>query len=248
MANVLVTMNAFSEKALSSYPELFPAISRAGFDGVEIRRELLTKETPKLAEIKTLLTELELIPYYSCPVSLFGADHQLVDLTLYYKEATELGAALVKFSLGNYQDGISKMHPLADALRYFTEAGIRFTIENDQTAAGGKLSRLQSFFAKCRSADIPVYLTCDIGNWQYTGEDPERAAAALKDQVVYVHIKEVIETEAGYATIPIGRFGRQKWKRLLKLLPNDTAFALEFPVQSEMEDYLDMLKEEVYVK
>ncbi|KYC70405.1 hypothetical protein GWJ21_13055 [Bacillus coagulans] len=40
MAHLFVTMNAFQDTAIFSYPVLFAAIREAGCDGVEIRREL----------------------------------------------------------------------------------------------------------------------------------------------------------------------------------------------------------------
>jgi len=246
MAHLFVTMNAFQDTAIFSYPVLFAAIREAGYDGVEIRRELLEDPASLLPAVKGMLDEAGLIPYYSCPVSLFGEDHQVIDVTPYGQEAVELGAKLIKFSLGNYRKGLSDMDALAEAAARFSGAGILLAIENDQTTLGGKAERLAPFFAACRSKAIPIRFTCDIGNWAYTGEDAEEAAAALKNEVVYIHVKEVVETASGYATIPIGQNGRQKWKQLLRLLPKDAAIALEFPIISDLKDYIELLKEEVF--
>lgn len=163
MAHLFVTMNAFQDTAIFSYPVLFAAIREAGCDGVEIRRELLEDPASLLPAVKGMLDEAGLIPYYSCPVSLLGEDHQVIDVTPYGQEAVELGAKLIKFSLGNYRKGLSDMDALAEAAVRFSGAGILLAIENDQTALGGKAERLAPFFAACRSKAIPVRFTCDNG-------------------------------------------------------------------------------------
>lgn len=246
MENLLITMNSFPSE--TNYEEIFSEVKAAGLKGVEIRRELLNEQTPNLREIKRMLTALNLKAYYSCPIALFGKEHQLIDLTTFYKEAIDLGAELIKFSLGDYKENISNIRALGDAVNYFTEAGITFTIENDQTALGGRIDRLVNFFSTCHGARIPIFLTCDIGNWVYVGENPETAIEMLRDETIYIHIKEVIETGKGLETIAIDDTLNQKWKRFLNLFSKIHTMALEFPIKSKVECYTQFIQEGVYVR
>ncbi|MED1201523.1 sugar phosphate isomerase/epimerase family protein [Heyndrickxia acidicola] len=246
MVDVLITMNSFTAAEVSQegYQSLFKMIKAAGFSGVEIRRELLKEELPSVSDIKTMLNDIGLVGYYSCPIPLFnlngGLNTEQIKQALL--EGQCLDAKLIKFSLGHYTPD-----SCMEDLRVLTETAIGrycITVENDQTQEGGKVERLAAFFERCEKEAISIYFTCDIGNWLYVKEDPSAAIEKMKAHTKYIHIKEVVQAEDGFTTVAISPHTNFKWKRLQEGHSNATPIAVEFPVDTRsLKDYYSMITE-----
>ena len=74
---------------------------------MEIRRELFTEsELQQLPQLAAAIAEHRLNAFYSVPDALFTAQGELnPQLGRYLQEADQLGASLLKLSLGHYRPG-----------------------------------------------------------------------------------------------------------------------------------------------
>ena len=224
--------------------ELLPTIAASGADGVEIRRELLTPdELGTLSQLAHSITAQGLFPCYSVPEGLFlSGGHVNPQLSDFLLEARQLQARWVKFSLGEYQPGVS-LTCLASQL---AKAPVPVVVENDQTHAG-KLAPMQSFWQAAQALHLPVHLTFDMANWLWTGETPEIAAQALASGVSYIHVKAAIPHNGQYRAIALNE-APPDWMALLRQLPPDAPRGIEFPLTGEdlvavTRHYVSLLRE-----
>jgi sugar phosphate isomerase/epimerase len=244
--DILITMNSFTTAEISKkgYLNIFRLIKAAGFSGVEIRRELLSEQSPSITDIKSMLKELSLVGYYSCPIPLFDEKGSLNEYQIKQAmiEGESLDARLIKFSLGHYYPDSS-----LDVLKALAEPAIGrycLTVENDQTQEGGKAERLAEFFNRCKREEIPLSFTCDLGNWLYVQENPEASIKKMKAHTKYIHIKEVIQQENSLKTVSISNHAGSEWKRLLNAFAKGTPMAVEFPINTRnLKDYYSLITE-----
>ncbi|WP_027410526.1 sugar phosphate isomerase/epimerase family protein [Anoxybacteroides tepidamans] len=247
MRKVIVPLNAFKEEELKEkgYRYYISAVSQLGADGVEIRRELLTDEVFPLVKLKSLITEFALLAIYSAPIDLWKQDGALncKQLRTVFEEAKQIGATIVKVSLGFYDPNISDIRFLQQWLDEHT-GSIRLLVENDQTSYGGAIRHLYSFFQKVMLHQLPVGMTFDIGNWKYCGEDMTEALQKFSPFIGYVHLKHVEKRNKLWTTLPLPIEGRAEWRNILNVLPSHLPVALEFPMENVqmVERYVQMIK------
>lgn len=224
---------------------LLPIIAAAGADGVEIRRELL--DEPIAAQLPALAAEIDrtqLIAFYSVPEALFMADGALNPrLDQHLAEAAQLGARLIKYSLGNYLPGSD-----CTALRTrLADTAVRLVVENDQTQYG-RLAALEHFFIACGDTPCCHGMTFDTGNWLWVGDRPLPAAERLNRYVSYIHVKAAVPHGDSWRAIPLDD-ADTLWRDTLALLPADAPRAIEFPLEGPdlvavTRHYVDLLREE----
>ncbi len=231
--------------ALGGQAALIPMIAAAGAAGVEIRRELCSetdlKNLPLLAQT---IADAGLRVFYSAPEPLYTEAGQLNPLLpRLLDEARQLGATRLKISLGHFAAG-----PLPPALaKLLAACQVRLMIENDQTSCG-RLAVLQLFFQAIAAANIPITMTFDMGNWRWTGEDAQPAAAALKQAVSYIHVKVAERQQDGWRAVPPNADDPQ-WRSLLAWLGQDIPLGIEFPLQGDdllavTRHYVSLLQQE----
>jgi sugar phosphate isomerase/epimerase len=244
MQNVVVPLNAFDRfKVLEEGQEAFiESIAQSGAFGVEIRRELLSSHYQELGKIRTAISKYGLFTIYSAPIELWDQNHDVnqTDLNIVMQEAVELGAKWVKVSLGHYKEAASNVRELSPILKRYQN--IQLLVENDQTFYGGNISHLSSFFESAAEHQIPIKMTFDSGNWQYSGQDFETALQQLGPYVMYLHLKQVDE---GLNTIPIQKDGNHSWKKAIRTFPSDMLKALEFPIEpiEKAKEYIHLITE-----
>ncbi|MDU3817312.1 MAG: sugar phosphate isomerase/epimerase [Pantoea sp.] len=219
---------------------LLPIIAEAGADGVEIRRELFTEsELQQLPQLAAAIAEYRLNAFYSVPDALFTAQGELnPQLGRYLQEADQLGASLLKLSLGHYRPGAEA--GLASTL---AASKARPVVENDQTEYG-TLAAIAAFFEQCDQTDM----TFDMANWIWTGDDASAAAHRLARHVSYIHVKAAIPHGDSFRAIALDETDGS-WRALLKQLPADAPRGIEFPLQGDdlvavTRHYVDLLREE----
>jgi sugar phosphate isomerase/epimerase len=224
-----------------------PVAKAAGCAGIEIRRELFKEESPNLSALEQQLRSEPFVSVYSAPVELWNADGTLNEekLDVVIPEALVLGAVWLKTSLGYYQPGVSDLAGLEQywASRVPVESALKLTVENDQTLHGGNVRKLQRFFGDCLQAGLPIRMTFDIGNWNWTGEEGMQAAAALGGYVGYIHLKHVEAVDGKLITLGLPEDAGSLWRSILALLPRDVPRTIEFPVEGE--DLTEALKQYV---
>ncbi|OAT77085.1 hypothetical protein A9B99_07165 [Mangrovibacter phragmitis] len=205
---------------------LLPTIAAAGADGIEIRRELLSpQELDTLSQLAHSITAQGLFACYSVPHGLFTSGGQVnPQLPTFLLEARQLQARWIKFSLGEYQPGIS----LSGLNSQLAGSPVPVVVENDQTSAG-KLAPMQSFWQAAQAEHLPVRLTFDMANWLWTGETPAIAAQFLANGVSYIHVKAAILHHNRYRAIAPDE-ASPDWMALLRQLPSDVPRGIEFPL------------------
>lgn len=252
MKKVIIPLNAYSNERMTikEHEVFISAAAKAGAHGVEIRRELLPEGDVSFEDIRQAIENHGLTSVYSAPVEMWNEDgsfnkESIMDVLM---EAAEIGSQSVKLPLGHFGQHLS----LVDCKSFFNQhlGSIKLLVENDQTLHGGNIERLVNFFENASIHGIPVSMTFDIGNWQYTGEDVNQAKEQLKKHVVYLHLKYVIETENGLETLPLPFDHNAKWRQIMKGFSEDLPAALEFPIHDKelTKSYIDLLNDQKEVK
>ncbi|XZF76978.1 sugar phosphate isomerase/epimerase family protein [Bacillus sp. AL-1R] len=247
MGNVIIPLNAYKNEMITveEHESLISAISEAGADGVEIRKELLSPEDFDFRALHELVRRYNLFIVYSVPIPLWKEDGGLnkENVMQAINESRELGAMMVKFPLGWFRNEASYLKELKTLMReYATE--IKLFVENDQTNYGGNIQNLLSFFENASNLGVPVKMTFDVGNWMYTGEDVFEAIKKLEKYTEYVHLKHVEEKNGQLISLPLPIQKNAKWKKILSYFSNDLPKALEFPLEpgNMTEQYVDLIK------
>ncbi|MFY4775662.1 sugar phosphate isomerase/epimerase family protein [Metabacillus sp. RGM 3146] len=237
MTNIIIPMNSFDENITSEkgFLEFFLKIREGGADGVELRRELMSR-TINLTEIGQQLQDLKLACFYSAPVPIWKEDSSLnnADLIQVFSEAKSLGAKLVKVNLGSFKRGISNL----DALNNVLSVPFQLTVENDQTNEGGLLKNMHDFLQDARKCGTAIKMTFDLGNWEVTGQNAKNAYRKLKKEVAYLHLKNVVEENGKWSSVAIQ--ADEWWPEMMSGIPA----APEFPFHSfsEMNDSINLLR------
>lgn len=211
---------------------VLPIIKQAGADGVEIRRELLEQqELLQLSELAQQISAHKLICFYSVPFHLFITENEInPDIRHYFDEAKQLGAKLIKFSLGYYSEK-SDLTKLKNILREYFD--IQLVVENDQTECG-IIAPFEAFFTQVIALSLPIKMTFDTGNWLCLEEDPQIAAQKLGQYVGYIHVKAAkLITKGKIAALPPNDLS-DEWMQLINnLLPKNVVRGIEFPLEGD---------------
>ena len=231
--------------ALGGQQALLPIIANAGADGVEIRRELLSRtQLDALPELAQEITRHDLQACYSAPEPLFVEEGKLNPLIpSLLLEAHQLNARWLKLSLGHFRG--SQQFSLLQ--QWLEQSTVALVVENDQTACG-KLAPMQRFQAACNVLNLPVTLTFDMANWLWVDESPEAAARMLAPMVSYIHVKAAVAHHYHYRAIALDD-AEPRWLELLKSLPADVPRGIEFPLEGRdltavTRHYVNLLREE----
>jgi sugar phosphate isomerase/epimerase len=246
MQNVIIPLNAFDrvevlEKGQTSFIQL---IAESGAYGIEIRRELFSKQDPPLDRIKQTIDSYQLFTVYSAPVECWKKNHQLNEqaLTTIFQEGKKLGANWIKVSLGHFDQFQTDISQLRSFLQQYE---MQLFVENDQTLYGGNVTNLKSFFESATEQDVPVKMTFDAGNWYYSKQDVDEALSQLAPYVNYLHLKQVDEENGGLVTLPLQKNIGHSWERVMNHLPSHLVKALEFPIEpkEKTKEYIQMMTE-----
>jgi sugar phosphate isomerase/epimerase len=131
---------------------------------------------------------------------------------------------------------------LAALRERLTDTTVELLIENDQTASAGSLTALAPFFDATHSQGLPLGMTFDIGNWHWTGECPQQAAAACAARVRYVHCKGVQRQPQRWVAVPLAE-SAAPWRSVLRAMPPGQPWAIEYPLAGD--DLLAVTRREV---
>ncbi|MBJ9975698.1 AP endonuclease [Pseudomonas sp. S75] len=226
---VSISLSSYGADLVRQYGQLhfIELLADAGVDCIELREELFDTP-PDVPVFKQALAQSGLECVYSSPLELWtrqgGPDPRLPHTLA---SARALGAVALKVSLGH-------LRPDCDlaALQPWLKAGDPLLlIENDQTAQGGRLDALLSFFQRAQQAELPVGMTFDIGNWQWQGESATQAAHQLGQWVRYVHCKGVERNRDGrLVAVPPQPDELAAWERLFRHFPPGVPRAAEYPL------------------
>jgi sugar phosphate isomerase/epimerase len=246
MAEVVIVASAFGAQAIwrDGHASWSATARRAGAQAFEVRRELMhdaDAQPEALRALGTALAREGLWRVWSTPDALYGEDGTLDEpaLTAAVTAGRALGARFVKLQLGGFSGDAhaARLAALLGELGARTgEAGEgpRVVVENGQLEQGGKLAQFTGLFNALREGGAPgvIGMTFDIGNWQWPGEPPLLAAAALAPHVEYIHCKAVVgEGARRFAAAPGD--DDTLCRAALALLPTHVPRGIEFPFDPE---------------
>ncbi|MGX1193441.1 sugar phosphate isomerase/epimerase family protein [Metabacillus sp. SLBN-84] len=243
---IIVPMNVFDRKEVLEKGQLnfIRIAAEAGADGIEIRKELLS-ERDSLTYLKEELERLSMFTVYSAPAEVWreGGILNSSELVKVFGEALAVGAKWLKLSLGQYSQGVSDLKELDLFLKEYKE--LQLLIENDQTPYGGKVERLAGFFESASNMGISVRMTFDIGNWHFTGEEPESAFSRLQEHISYLHLKEVALRGGELHPFELSAAEQAGWRMFQNRTGKSVPAALEFPIHphERLKELIGLAKE-----
>lgn len=214
--------------------DLLDRIHELGIKKVEIRREYLRDED-ELTELKEKAKGLGMELFYSVPDILFQG--KLLDqdtLVRYFEEYNMLGAKQLKIVAG-YAEAPSEeeMEMLEELMEeYYIH---HLTLENDQSDYSTP-EKLQRLLQQLLDIGIPAALTFDTGNFLIIGEDSVKAAETLKEDVSFVHMKNV---NADTHELTLLDEGDVPMFDVIEVFPEDIHYAIEYPCGSNPFDTVE---------
>jgi sugar phosphate isomerase/epimerase len=239
--NIVINTYAFLDDLKAGMPqaEMLKKISTLGIKKVEVRREFIKNFKKELNDIKNTSDRLGLEVFYSVPDTLFkGGILQTEAIKNYCCEAKTMGCRNIKFNIGEYNlitnEDINEINSLSES------DYIKFTIENNINEVEGKSKKIKNFMDECKRLNLKIKCTFDVGNWIWQNEDPEKNAQLLKDEVTYIHLKDV-SIENGPKAVLLDE-GVIPWKRILRVFKDDLPVAIEYPCYP---DPISILKGEI---
>lgn len=242
--DILISLSAFGATEVRRHGQLwFAELSvAAGADGVEVRSELLQDPASELPALAKVVAAHGKRVVYSCADGLWTPQGTLDQPALEkaLTAAHTLGARQLKMSIGGF--GCGSHTSLTHLHRQLQDAYMELLIENDQTDTAGTLPALQYFFYAAQAKGLDLGMTFDMGNWHWTGECPQQAAAALAPQVRYVHCKGVQLQPQRWVAVPLTQ-SSAPWRAILRKLPADVPWAIEYPLAGD--DLLEVTQREV---
>ena len=236
---IVVNMLVFDElvKEGKKQLEFFEGLSQLGIKKIEIRRDYIKEES----EFKALKEAAQLYGFellYSVPELLYtGQMMEETALISYAKEANELGAKHMKFGAGYFEEVSAEDARILN--KVMKEYGVdHFTIENGQESYS-TAEQLNQLCTQLIEKGAAVSITFDTGNFMFVHEDPVKNAVLLKENVTYVHLKDI---KAATVEMTLLNEGDISITEVLKVFPSDINTAIEYPCG---HDPLDGLKKEI---
>lgn len=230
--SLTVATSAYGRDVIARFDQtgVLSWLAEAGADAVELRRELLPAGFTGFNELGEACRHQGLGVVYSAADTLWDGERPAAGLGQRLAEADALGAVAVKFSLGRYARDDADWAALGECL---SGHACLVLIENDQTAEGGTLAPLIDCLNDAERRACPLYLTFDIGNWHWTGEDVEKAASRLARYVRYVHCKGIAWHDGRpHAAVPSAE-EYHEWRALMTAFPAGVPRAIEYPLQGD---------------
>jgi sugar phosphate isomerase/epimerase len=209
--------------------------SEAGFDGFEVRHELLplTLSSTEIQAIHQQLQQFPMAPTYSKPFSLFqNGRFEPVFIQQTLAEARSFGCRRIKFSAIGVAFDEQEFVGLPElcTLLHREATDIVVTVENDQSMASGDLLLWERFFARTTALACPIKMTFDLANWTCADTDAVEAAKRLGRYVEYIHVKSVERQGNRWASVPISQASISH--PAFAFLPTSAPRALEFPLMT----------------
>lgn len=221
-------------------------VADLGADGIEVRREYFTDIARETTEIGKLAKRLGLVVNYSVPDEVFTPEGQLnPQLPTYFAEGQAMGIQKIKFNTGHF-DRFTGV--LAAELAKLPLDQIEMNVENDQTPVSGTVAAIQTFLTAAHQATpANIGYVYDLGNWAFTHGDATASADALAADTHYIHLKNTSAQQGTLTTTADLDTGMYDWRQLLKHLPSDVPFALEYPMATDaaIKQQLQLLRAEV---
>lgn len=222
----------------NSQADFFEEVADLGVTKIEVRREYIHQEQD-FSAIQRKASQLGIEIFYAVPEILFEVELiPQIQLEEYFKEAQQLGAKQIKFTAG-YTKEVT-LQEVQLLTRLIKNYGIEnLTLENGQDSSFAEAETVHQFIQALKEKQLPVSVTFDTGNCLYVNEDPLESFMLLKEDVSYVHLKDVSKdtltpTLNGEGDVPLAD--------ILSQVSETVNIAIEYPLG---EDPTAILAEEI---
>lgn len=230
-------------KAGAKQADLVDRVAKLGADGIEVRCEYFTDLDAELPEVAKRAKANNLIVNLSVPDVIFEDDGSLnPKLGQYFKEGQILGLKKIKFNTGHFDRFTGD---LKTAFSRFPLDEIEMNVENDQTKVSGTVDAIKKFLTAAHAAGLTsIGYVYDLGNWAFTHGDATAAAKELAPFTHYIHLKNTVEKDGELSTPDDLDTGIFDWRALLKILPKDQYYALEYPMatDAQISEQMDLFR------
>ncbi|MBG9982771.1 TIM barrel protein [Aerococcaceae bacterium DSM 111020] len=166
-------------------------------NGIEFRMELFSKDfeeyQAEINQYQQAKDDMQWEYYLSIPADF------IVDKAINpaFYEGLELAKLLhcrnVKMTIGDYQ--VIKDIEFRRVTKQLDEYQISLTLENDQSTTTGNPDIIREVLETLNQQELSVGLTFDTGNWLIAGENIVEAFHTLKDDIKFLHIKNIYENQ-----------------------------------------------------
>ena len=202
-----------------------------GFDGIEIRSELLRKPEQECLQIGELARHCAIETYYSVNDAMIQGAQLNPQMEKYFKEVALLGATHIKFNVGDvstYQGDLKRDLRAAGSFD-----ACEINVENNQSLEDSRLENVEHFFSLVSKSGADVGFCFDLANWYWTGSDPAQAAESLAAVTRYIHLKSKVEKEGKKRVTSLAE-GEIAWREVLKKFQPGLPMALEYAAAKEI--------------
>lgn len=214
-----------------SQVDFVPMTAELGFDGIEIRSEMLQAPETECLKIAETAKVYGLETYYSVNAALVCGSRLHPHLDKYMQQAAMLRASHIKFNVGDvsaYQGNLKEEFYLAGK---FTDCAVN--VENNQSLADSRLENIEQFFSLVSESGADIGFCFDLANWYWTESDPLTAAERLASVTRYIHLKSKTE-QTGKRQVTSLAAGEIDWRTLLQKFQPGLPMALEYAAAAEV--------------
>jgi sugar phosphate isomerase/epimerase len=182
--------------------DIYDIAVRYGFDGLEIREDLLENKPSDLPYLKSLAADsgIGLIyAYMNWPVDkdLVTMKRNVPCILQHLDEAVILGAKVMKTGFGPVDDLYELTEAHFEVLKEIAAGAkareVILCLENSDKTSGSNAAVIRDIVTKVNSPFFKI--TYDGGNFAIVGKDPVQALKTMAENVSYVHLKDVKKGE-----------------------------------------------------
>ncbi|MBG9983615.1 TIM barrel protein [Aerococcaceae bacterium DSM 111022] len=195
MTEVVINTIIGQPDGLSQYDVIqeLVKLNDSSITGIEYRLELFNPDK-MLEEIDEYLEIQEKTGwkhYLSVPEDFIIEDGINPAFESFVKLTKKLNCDNVKLTIGNHEVIADLNFESVKSL--LDEANITLTLENDQSETTGFAGTVKNVLNTLHNKGLAVGHTFDIGNWYISGESIDKAYDLLKNEISFLHIKNIHE-------------------------------------------------------
>lgn len=212
MAEIIINTIIGLADGLTQYEvvEQLVELNSPSITGIEYRLEMFnTDDEVREQEIEAYLTiqkETGWAHYLSVPEDFIIGNQINPKFAEHLQFAKRLNCKNIKLTIGNHEAVADIDYQTVK--QWLEEAQMTLSLENDQSQTTGFADTVKEVLDIMHQKDFNVGHTFDIGNWYIAGESMAYAFKRLKDDITYLHIKNIHEDHStslfsdGLADVP----------------------------------------------
>lgn len=161
--------------------------------GIEYRLELFNpdKMVEEIDEYLRIQEKTGWKHYLSVPEDFIIGDEVNSDFQNFVKLGQKLNCENIKMTIGNHEAVVDLDFDSVKSI--LAAAKLTLSLENDQSETTGFAGTVKNVLNTIHNKGFDVGHTFDIGNWHIAGESMDKAYDLLKENITFLHIKNIHE-------------------------------------------------------